>query len=61
MEFQASTFVGGSGFSAQGVSMYSGSWGELHIREVTPEDQDLGSSGFSSVLQPVLCCPQVIN
>lgn len=48
MELQANAFVGGAGFSDQGVSMYPESRGELQIKEVTPEDQDLGSSGFSS-------------
>lgn len=48
MELWADAFVGSAGFSDQGFSRYPGSWGELQIREVTPEDQDLGSSGFSS-------------
>lgn len=39
--------------SNQGVSIYPGSQGELQIREVTPKDQDLGSSVFSS-----WCCTQ---
>lgn len=45
--------VGDAGFSDQAASICPGFWGELQSREVTPKDQDLGSSGFSSC-----CCSQ---